>query len=583
MPRVNAPQPTGLPNLPAPQNIRPPRPASTSQLPNNMQSTGYHNMPGAQAPTIPQAQAPNPFLQNPPLAANANIWQGFGQRQQMFNVPPNFNLPINPNFGVPQFQMPMAGVPMPWMPGQNMLPQHMVNNPPAAMTQAPNANTQPRNEGVNQPLRNPEVAAQQSRPASSQSHDASNTQSGPSSSTSTQNEQTPAGQWRISINQTTFHTGSPMPSLPSAAPPPAQYGTMPYLPHGSRVQMGNLPDSELRTHVQQMRNIANSMTASQRNRAAPSTLAYLLSSPTGPQALLLSPAGSFATAGYPRSAANMPLFGSSQLPLAHNVGHAQPMIHQQHVHQAGQPGPAQPGPGQPPVVNLPPGQLPNQPQLQQQDQVGELLRILLPLGGHLWLLVRLCGFVYLFSSDRGWRNTFLLGLCALVVFAAQTRIFEPLLQYVWTPIRRHVEALVQVDEHAPAATQAQPGAAGTEGREPRSPQDLANRHIQQRRARQNNNPIRAAFTRAERSVALFVASLIPGVGERHVAAREAAARRQREQREREDAARREHEERQRQEQEKAHQPQEHETATEPGTSSSQAEQIQAGQVQGGES
>lgn len=73
------------------------------------------------------------------------------------------------------------------------------------------------------------------------------------------------------------------------------------------------------------------------------------------------------------------------------------------------------------------------------------------------------------------------------------------------------------------------GANSNRGQEP-DPQALADRLL---RGQANAS----LFRRAERAIALFVASLVPGVGERHIAARDAAeARRVEEERQREDRA-----------------------------------------------
>ena len=142
----------------------------------------------------------------------------------------------------------------------------------------------------------------------------------------------------------------------------------------------------------------------------------------------------------------------------------------------------------------------------------------------------------------------LLGLIAGLVFIAQTGIFRPVIQRIWDPIRRHAEGLV------PLAANERPrvGAAGAgingdgTATQPRNrestPQEAAERLLQERE-RQDVSFVRQSFRRVERAVALFVASLVPGVGERHIAAREAAeAARQTEAREREERARKAEEE-----------------------------------------
>ena len=161
--------------------------------------------------------------------------------------------------------------------------------------------------------------------------------------------------------------------------------------------------------------------------------------------------------------------------------------------------------------------------------------------------------MYFFTAGAGWRRTILLGLIAGLVFIAQTGIFRPVIQGIWDPIRRHAEGLV------PLAANERP-LAGADGirdnadrrgtqpanREP-TPQEAAERLLQERDG-QDVSYVRQSFRRIERAVALFVASLVPGVGERHIAAREAAeAARQVEVREREERARKEEDEREQQE------------------------------------
>lgn len=190
-------------------------------------------------------------------------------------------------------------------------------------------------------------------------------------------------------------------------------------------------------------------------------------------------------------------------------------------------------------------------QVQQQQEVNQardLARILLPLGGHLWLLIRLFGFVYFFTAGAGWRRTLLLGLIASLVFIAQTGIFRPVIQGVWDPIRRHAEGLVPLaanERHLAGIGGARNAGNGT-GAQPTNrevtPQEAAERLLQERE-RQDVSFVRQSIRRVERAVALFVASLVPGVGERHIAAREAAeAARQAEVQEREERARKEAEE-----------------------------------------
>lgn len=294
---------------------------------------------------------------------------------------------------------------------------------------------------------------------------------------------------------------------------------------------------------------AHARAATQREtQGAESSAVYVLSSPSGPQALLVSPSGLYTApwqvpalgAIIPQSFGNYPPnLAMQNQPMAPNI-----LVHR-HNAQADAAQPAQmqqqaPQPGDH-------AQIVHVQQQQQANQARDLARILLPLGGHLWLFIRLFGFVYFFTAGAGWRRTILLGLVATLVFVAQTGIFRPIVQGLWDPIRRHAEGLVPLAGNERVAVGAAAGrdnvnAPGTQPthRDP-TPQEAAERLLRERE-RQDGNIFRQSIRRVERAIALFVASLVPGVGERHIAAREAAeAARQAEIREREEQARREEE------------------------------------------
>lgn len=125
---------------------------------------------------------------------------------------------------------------------------------------------------------------------------------------------------------------------------------------------------------------------------------------------------------------------------------------------------------------------------------------------------------------------------AFVVFLINTGIFNGIAHDIWAPIRAHLEALIplagpdaalipaqnaapvpQVGPAPPAANEAPQG--GRRGE--LDPHQVAARIIEQRR--QQNGWLMTHIRRVEHSLLLFLASLIPGVGERHIAAREAEA------------------------------------------------------------
>lgn len=266
-------------------------------------------------------------------------------------------------------------------------------------------------------------------------------------------------------------------------------------------------------------------------QGAESSAVYVLSSPSGPQALLVSPLGLYTTPWqFPALGTITPYSSTNYAPnstvhpqsLTQNnvTNRQQPQADAAQVAQVHQQVPQQAGP-----AHI--AQVQQQQQQQQPNQARDLLRILLPLGGHLWLMIRLFGFVYFFTAGAGWRRTILLGLLAMLVFIAQTGIFRPIILGIWDPIRRHAEGLVPLvgNERPQAGVVRNRDNANTAGTGPANREhnpSLAHQALLQAGERQNGNIVRQSIRRVERAIALFVASLIPGVGERHIAAREAA-------------------------------------------------------------
>ncbi|KAI9675641.1 MAG: hypothetical protein M1817_001008 [Caeruleum heppii] len=329
-----------------------------------------------------------------------------------------------------------------------------------------------------------------------------------------------------------------------------------------------------------------STTSMPSNHQQPPTV-YVLSSPTGPQAILLSPAGVYATyASIPNpSLVNHPNFAT---PQSQNqaVNHLQPPQSQGSMHRpAGQ---QRAPPGYRPPANwreMPayveayervmrereqeqrqqphapaqarqygphdarhPNPVPNQvqPQARNQNQAADLLRILLPFGGHLWLLIRILGFVFIVTGGSGWRRTVLILLAALSAFIAQTGILSGVGEAIWGPIRRHLDGLLPLgggeDALPPGAGVPPPvGHREVDGNNPNerprpditatatandpnaNPATTAARLVFAHSRRQQTM-LRNRLRLIERAILMFLASLVPGVGERHVAAREEAAR-----------------------------------------------------------
>ncbi|KAI9791391.1 MAG: hypothetical protein M1816_003958 [Peltula sp. TS41687] len=327
----------------------------------------------------------------------------------------------------------------------------------------------------------------------------------------------------------------------------------------------------------------------------PSTL-YLLSSPVGPYGLVATPVGLYTTQppgqtlhpGIPNGANNIlhgPFTGSGVLYAGPGAGHANPYNGGIHPFFAGPPGfaPAfghnpplqtaamqqprlrsnqnqQPqAPAQaPPQAAVPaaqqeqhhPGQaqLPQaQAQAEQNNQVRDLLRVILPLGGHLWLLIRLIGFVFFFGGGAGWRRTILILIGALMIFITQTGIFAGIQEAIMRPIRRHVEGLLPlVDGHARPNPQRDPAVAAAVAAVPAegdqrgvdAPPDRGQRAggggdatetatagsaRRGEEERQQRGLLMEQLRRIERALLIFTASIVPGVGERHIERRQQAA------------------------------------------------------------
>ncbi|KAI9816651.1 MAG: hypothetical protein M1832_005037 [Thelocarpon impressellum] len=146
-------------------------------------------------------------------------------------------------------------------------------------------------------------------------------------------------------------------------------------------------------------------------------------------------------------------------------------------------------------------------------------------GGHLWLLVRLLGFVFFFTGGSGWRRTAMILLGALLVFLAQTPLFAGAFQGVWGPIRRHLDNLLPPANPAVPPAAAGAGAAARQGAgQAPTPAVTAARLMRQRqRELEERGWFRERALQIERALVLLFASLVPGVGERHVAARDAEA------------------------------------------------------------
>lgn len=252
-------------------------------------------------------------------------------------------------------------------------------------------------------------------------------------------------------------------------------------------------------------------------------MVYILSSPTGPRAILLSGSQTFYT---PIQPLRYRRSGSPAPPIAPAIGATNNMnvsdirnraaqraarrVHR-HRHENAPEDPVAAHPANP--------------------GAGALAAQIWP---HIWLILRLMGFIWFFTAgNNSWSRWLVISGLAVTVFIINTGIFDGVAQQIWGPIRRHLEGLLPLAGPdaavVPAANAAaiQPGQApplanGASAHNEPDPAQAAARLVEQHR-RANGGWLMAQVRRAEHALLLFLASLVPGVGERHIAAREAEA------------------------------------------------------------
>lgn len=226
-----------------------------------------------------------------------------------------------------------------------------------------------------------------------------------------------------------------------------------------------------------------------------------------------------------------------------------PPVQQQGLQQQGQQQQARPQP----VVA---GAVPMHPANPEGGLAGALAAALWP---HIWLLIRLAIFVWWFtSSDTSWTRWATIMLLATAVFLFNTGLFNRMAHDWLNPLRQHLEGLLplvgpepnrnEANNNTPAGN-APPGhenndsnnAAPRQPGEP-NPAQVAARLVEQHRQR-NANWLLDTIRRLERAGLLFLASIAPGVAERHIAAAERAERERQEAAERAERERREEQER----------------------------------------
>lgn len=263
----------------------------------------------------------------------------------------------------------------------------------------------------------------------------------------------------------------------------------------------------------------------------PGALAWIISSPSGPEALLFQAGHGFFSTSQPQSL---------QPPTSQSVSARSGLVDH---HSTTEP--------VPPVVD---NDLPNinarraQPrrdprpavpalvQARQNPADNDLFAFFIQRG---WLFLRLYLFMFVFSEPGTWKRWLLIVIAAVVCLQPRT---GPLARGI-TAARRHFNNLIAPPAPRPLAvdareTQPQPHVglpryarddantqrpANVRGAVHITPEEAAARLIGQQQDRAPTS-WRDAFYRIEQSTALFLASLVPGVGERYVRVREEARR-----------------------------------------------------------
>ncbi|KAH8166660.1 hypothetical protein CIB48_g1535 [Xylaria polymorpha] len=301
------------------------------------------------------------------------------------------------------------------------------------------------------------------------------------------------------------------------------------------------------------------ISANQSSLATPEV--YILSSPSGPRAILLN--GSLGTYYSPQLRSYQPI-GLPPPPMPFGVipGNAPHARHEalpqiiprssvtnRHRHRPN-----------PHPNNLPPGQ---QPQIQRQQELQVPGPIQAQLGHgmdnaqiqairmaqvwpHIWMIIRLALFIWWFTSPTSsWSRWITVVSIAITLFIVNTGVLTPFAEQIWVPLRRHLENLIPLAADAGGGQQQRPAAENAQGgnanganpgilRDP-DPADAAVRLVQQRQ-QGNANWLMNQARRLERAGILFIASLAPGLAERHIAQVEAEARAERQRQQEVEAA-----------------------------------------------
>lgn len=336
--------------------------------------------------------------------------------------------------------------------------------------------------------------------------------------------------------------------------------------HGSRTAT---PDPSQRTQNHGRSSAAAAaQPAAQRQTSQAQPEVYIMSSPTGPHALLVTNQGTYFT---PQAVQQPTVYSIPHWPndpRAYFVPNRNPASlrerppsqNRRAAQQQQQPQPQQ-GLPQPPVANNQVNPALNLHQHPRPPNAGAAA-VLAAFWPHIWLLVRLAAFVWWFTAtDSSWSRWITVVLIAICVFAVNTGLFNNVAHQAWDPFRRHLEGLLLPggrnppdNANPPEAARQGDGAAADDNRQPPpgavpqlagqqqqprpgnnpDPAEVAARLVA-RRQQHNANWVMDQIRRVERASLLFLASIAPGVAERHIAHLEAQERTAAEERARREA------------------------------------------------
>ncbi|KAL4934477.1 uncharacterized protein BDV17DRAFT_8405 [Aspergillus undulatus] len=127
----------------------------------------------------------------------------------------------------------------------------------------------------------------------------------------------------------------------------------------------------------------------------------------------------------------------------------------------------------------------------------------------LWLFIRLYFFCHMFSMPGTQTRLIYVTLAVIAAILSETTVPRRTYEMILAPVQRHLEGLVHFTPEEPHQ---ETGTARDEA--------TANQHVGVQPGRAGG--IYRNLQRVERSAALFIASLVPGVGERHIEVRNAA-------------------------------------------------------------